>query len=120
VVEDDADCREAVAIATRDAGAVVERAGSVAEGRAIVERWAPDVVVSDIGMPDESGYALIHAVRERDARAGRRTVAVAITGYATHEDQREALAAGFDAHVAKPFDPDALVGRVGELLGSHA
>jgi CheY-like chemotaxis protein len=73
------------------------------------------VLVSDIGMPDEDGYMLIGRVRERDARSGVRTPAVALTAYARDEDRARSLAAGFDAHVAKPVEPSELLSVVAGL-----
>ena len=76
----------------------------------------PDVLVSDIGMPDEDGYALIRKVRAREG-GGKRLPAVALTAYARRQDSERALAAGYQAHLAKPVDPDTLIGAVARAAG---
>jgi PAS domain S-box-containing protein len=107
VVEDDADVREPVALALGERGARVETAGSVREAIAACARRRPDVVVSDLSMPDEDGYALVAQLRR--APGTGRVRAIALTGLASPADRGNVLRAGFDAHVAKPVDPDALV-----------
>jgi CheY-like chemotaxis protein len=69
----------------------------------------PDVLVSDIGMPGEDGYTLIGAIRDREDGTTRRTLAIAISGFATRGDHETALRAGFDDHLGKPVEPAALV-----------
>jgi CheY-like chemotaxis protein len=73
----------------------------------------PDVLLSDIGLPGEDGYALIRAVREL-GHTSATLPAIALTAYARREDQRLALQAGFQAHVAKPVEPAILVAAVAE------
>jgi CheY-like chemotaxis protein len=77
----------------------------------------PDVLVSDIGMPDVNGYSLIRRVRTLPGHRGGRTPAVALTAYARAEDGERAFAAGFQAHVTKPVDPDRLTAVVANLAG---
>ena len=84
-----------------------------------MDRWRPDVVVSDIGMPDEDGYALIQKIRERTSEQGGDTPAVALTAYARVEDRVRILAAGFQMHVTKPVDPTELVAVVLSVAGSR-
>ena len=112
VVDDDADGREVVRQALLRAGANPMTAASAAEAMDLVRRRRPDVIVSDIAMPDEDGYALIRRVRALPAAAGGETPAVALSAYSREEDRQRALAAGFQAHVAKPVDPAALVAAV--------
>jgi CheY-like chemotaxis protein len=76
----------------------------------------PHVVLSDIALRDVDGYELVRRLRQRGAHAGGDTPAVALTGYARPQDRARALAAGFQAHVAKPVDPDALAGVIASLV----
>ena len=80
----------------------------------------PDVVISDIGMPGQDGYALVRAIRERETDGAHRTLAIAMTGLAGRQDRETALHAGFDEHVAKPVAVDAFLERVSVLAASLA
>lgn len=112
VVEDNADTRELIGMTLRSAGAEVTSVASVVDALAAIERTAPDVLVSDIGLPGEDGYTLIQRLR-RHARAALRSLpAIALTAYAGGEDRTLALASGFDEHLAKPVDPARLVALV--------
>ncbi|HEX8499642.1 MAG TPA: ATP-binding protein [Pyrinomonadaceae bacterium] len=118
LVEDEEDARAMLKTLLECSGASVRAVGSAAEALASLDGGAGcDVLVSDIGMPGEDGYALIARVRERDARRGRRTPAVALTAYARDEDRARSLSAGFDAHLAKPVEPSELLAAVGGLAG---
>ena len=77
----------------------------------------PDVIVSDIGMPDADGYDFIRKLRQLSREEGGRIPAVALTAYARAEDRRKALLAGFQNHAAKPTDPQELVVVVANLAG---
>jgi PAS domain S-box-containing protein len=112
LVEDDADSREALGIALAESGAQVRHAGSVREALAAYEARPPDVLVSDIGMPDQDGYLLIREIRSREDGGSRRTAAIAMTGFASHHDREAALRAGFDDHVAKPVEIGVLLARL--------
>jgi PAS domain S-box-containing protein len=116
LVDDDQDARDATQILLQARGAEIQVAGSVQAAIRLLEAAPPTVVVSDIGMPDEDGYSLAREVRERDARTGRRTPMIALTGYASAGDLREALERGFDMHVAKPVDPESLTARITALV----
>ena len=116
VVDDEPDAREFCEQALARHGAVVVTADSVSRA---LERMAvakPDVVVADLAMPGEDGFALIRKLRATESGGGRRAVAVALTAYAGPPDRRRVLDAGFDAHVAKPFDPDQLARTIHALL----
>jgi signal transduction histidine kinase/ActR/RegA family two-component response regulator len=115
VVDDEASTNEAVQALLGSCGAEVRVAGSAAEALEVLEGWEPDVLLSDIAMPGEDGYALIRKVRERDAKRGRRLPAVALTAYAKIEDRVSILAAGFQMYLSKPVDPAELVAVVGSL-----
>jgi signal transduction histidine kinase len=114
VVDDDADAREAIATALLAAGADVESASSAADALASIERAPVDVLVSDIGMPFEDGFSLIRRLRSAE-RESRATAALALTAYASIEDQRRALAAGYDGFIAKPATAGELIATVARL-----
>jgi CheY-like chemotaxis protein len=80
-----------------------------------VPTFRPDVLISDIGMPDMDGYKLIGILRAMRAEDGGGTPAVALTAFARSEDRRQAMLAGFDVHVAKPVEPGELVAVVSRL-----
>jgi CheY-like chemotaxis protein len=120
VVEDDPDSRELVTTVLERSGAVVIALASVAEALAAFAESVPDVLVSDIGMPMEDGYALISEIRSRAADAGGRTPALALTAYAAGEDRDKALAAGFQAYLAKPAEPEELVTVLSGLVGRRS
>jgi hypothetical protein len=90
----------------------VQAVSSVREALASIERDPPDVLVSDIGLPDEDGYALILQIRRHEAAHGGFLPAVALTGYARVADRDRILAAGFQSHVTKPLDPLALTAAI--------
>jgi signal transduction histidine kinase/CheY-like chemotaxis protein len=112
-VDDHPDARELVRVALTDRGAEVHSAASVSEALAALEDLAVDVLLSDLGMPGADGFALVAQLRERERTDGRSPmVAIALTAYASLHDRTQALAAGFDLHVSKPVDPDALTDSV--------
>jgi signal transduction histidine kinase len=110
VVEDDDDARRLLARVLSQSGATVRVAASVAEAMRAIETRSPQVLLSDIGLPGEDGYALIRQLRSREQASGLACMpAIAITAYVRPEDRRRMLAAGFDAHVAKPVEPTELI-----------
>lgn len=112
LVEDEPDARELIATILTKAGAAVETAISVAQAMAAIERTPPDVLLSDIGLVGDDGYALIRQVRAREIDTRRRLPAAAVTAYARQADRERALDAGFDGYVAKPVDPDVIVATI--------
>ena len=116
VVDDDADARELLSIILEEAGAEVSTAASADEALAAFERQRPDVLVSDIGMPDGDGYSLIRRVRSLEGEAGARVPAVALTAFARAEDRGEALGSGFQAHLPKPIEPGELTALIAQLV----
>jgi CheY-like chemotaxis protein len=118
IVDDEADARDILAQIVRRAGAQVATAGSSKEGLELLRRERPDLLVSDIAMPDEDGYAFIRQVRSLTADTGGQTAAVAVTAYARDDDRRRALAAGFQAHLAKPVEPADLLNVLSELAST--
>ena len=119
VVDDEEDARELLATALAQYGAEVRTAASAANAWKEIETRPPDVVLSDIGMPDEDGYTLVRRLRSRPRSRGGRIPAVAITAYASDADRLAAQTAGFQAHVAKPFEPSE-VARLVAALGRTA
>jgi PAS domain S-box-containing protein len=115
VVDDEQDARETMRQILEHCNAEVETAGSAAEAISCLERWRPDVLLSDIGMPGEDGYELIRRVRELPAERGGQTPAAALTAFARVEDRRRALRAGFQMHLAKPVDIQELATVVASL-----
>jgi CheY-like chemotaxis protein len=101
----------------RDQGAEVHVAGSAREAMEAFQRIRPDVVVSDIGMPDVDGLTLMRAIRALSADQGGRTPAVALTAYARSQDAQRAFAAGYQVHVVKPVEPARLAAAVANLSG---
>jgi PAS domain S-box-containing protein len=115
IVDDDADTRTYLRAMLEDEGATVLTAGSSSEALTILDTERVDVLVADIGMPGEDGYALLARVR-KIAIPGE-VPAVALTAYAGAEDRRKALEAGFQRHLSKPVDADALVTTIAALVG---
>jgi signal transduction histidine kinase len=115
VVEDEPDTLDLVATILRERGAEVQAVSSTREALDSLRRALPDVLLSDIGLPGEDGLALIRAIRALPAGAGGRLPAAALTAYAREQDRRQALQAGFQAHVAKPIQPQDLVQIVAHL-----
>jgi len=116
VVDDEADARELLRIVLRSSGAEVMAAASAEEAFEQVERWHPDILVSDIGLPGDDGYTLIQKLRSLEADRGRSIPALAVTAYARAEDRTRALSSGFQMHVAKPLEPAHLVAAIASLL----
>lgn len=115
LVDDDPDSNEAVRMILDRCGAEVRVAGSAAHALEILARWVPDVLVTDIGMPVQDGYALVQAVRALGGRAAD-LPAIALTAYAAVEDRVRLLSSGFQMHLAKPADPSELTAAIGALV----
>jgi two-component system CheB/CheR fusion protein len=115
VVEDHDDTREFIATALAQYGAEVATATSARTALAAFERAKPHVLVSDIAMPGEHGYSLIHTVRALPPEQGGRVPALALTAYVRPEDRERVLDAGYNWHMAKPIDPIDLASAVAEL-----
>jgi CheY-like chemotaxis protein len=104
IVDDEPDARELFGIMLRRCGAQVADAASAGEALEQLESWKPDVMVADIGMEGEDGYALIRKVRALPKERGGTVPALALTAYARTEDRLRALSAGYQEHLAKPVD----------------
>jgi len=115
LVEDDDDSRELLTAVLTKCGARVTATSSGHTALAVFATDVPDVLVSDVGMPEMDGYTLIRHVRALDDPAGRRVPALALTAYARSEDRRRSLAEGFQMHLAKPADPSEFAMTVASL-----
>jgi len=114
VVDDEPDARQLIRRVLDDCGAEVILAATADEAIPIVQTFRPDILVSDIGLPEKDGYDLIRHIRSRFA--AKTLPAVALTAFARAEDRKRALLAGFQTHVAKPVDPSELVAVVASLV----
>lgn len=114
VAEDDVDSAAAVTAILRLHGCETQIAGTAAECLRITGEWPTDVLVCDIGLPDDDGYGLLR--RLRNLPEGERIPAIALTAYARPEDRARALAAGFRAHLAKPLDPASLLREISSAM----
>jgi signal transduction histidine kinase/ActR/RegA family two-component response regulator len=115
VVDDDADGRTLTSLVLTQAGASVRAVASVGEALQALEAERSDVLVTDIGLPDADGYALIRQIRQYEAQHGGFLPVVALTGYARAEDRARILAAGFQAHVPKPVEPVELTAVISSV-----
>jgi signal transduction histidine kinase/CheY-like chemotaxis protein len=115
VVDDELDTRKLISTVIAQSGAEVTACASAGEALETLKTWRPHILMSDIGMPGEDGYAFIRQVRALPAERGGRTPAAALTAYARDEDRSRALAAGFQLHLAKPFSPGDLIAAVADL-----
>jgi CheY-like chemotaxis protein len=115
VVDDDQDTRELLVSVLEAAGATVHAAASAAEAFALCLQAKPDAIVSDVAMPEQDGYSLM---REVEAALGKEAprVRIALTAFAGQQDRQRAVAAGYQRHMPKPFDPHELVAALEELL----
>jgi signal transduction histidine kinase len=120
VADDQDDSRELIEFLLTRQGAVVTAAASAAEAFEAVRKNPPDVLLSDIEMPDENGYAFIKRVRALPPDEGGAVPAAAMTAHGSREDRDRAIAAGFQRHLAKPYQPADLFALIGDLAGRTA
>jgi CheY-like chemotaxis protein len=116
VVEDDPDGNELITTILERYGARVTSVGTATAALDALDAERPDILVSDIGLPDHDGIELIKMVRTR--ASAKAMPAIALTAYASRQDAAKAIAAGFDAHVAKPVQPGTLGTTVARLIAS--
>ncbi len=117
VVDDEADARQLFTTILTQYGAQVTAVASTSEALGTIPQFRPDILVCDIGMPEEDGYTLIRKLRNLSPAEGGRTPAVALTAYARAEDRTQALLAGFQLHIPKPVNPGELAAVVANLAG---
>ncbi|MBR8834211.1 MAG: PAS domain S-box protein [Stigonema ocellatum SAG 48.90 = DSM 106950] len=116
VVDDDADSRDLIAFILEQDGATVWSVASAVEALQILARSKPDILVSDIGMPQMDGYMLMRQVRSLQPEQGGQIPAIALTAYAGETDNQQILQAGFHKHITKPVDPAELVTVIATLV----
>ncbi|MBD6616136.1 response regulator [Komarekiella sp. 'clone 1'] len=117
LVDDNADTRDFFSFVLEEFGALVTAVASADEALQALAQSKPDILLSDIGMPEMNGYMLIKEVRALEAKEGRQQIpAIALTAYASEIDQQETLAAGFQQHIAKPVAPEELLTAISNLV----
>ncbi|WP_392482343.1 ATP-binding protein [Nostoc sp. C110] len=116
VVDDDTDSRDFVAFVLEEDGAFVIAVSSAYEALQTLALVKPDVLVSDISMPEMDGYMLIHQVRTLTPEQGGQIPAIALTAFARNDDQQEALKAGFQMHLSKPVNPEELIAAITRIV----
>ena len=116
VVDDEPDARELLEAALIGAAAEVHTAAAVDEALTLLKAHRPDIIVSDIGMPERDGYQFIREVRGLSSGEGGRTPAIALTAFARPEDRTQAMLAGYQVHVSKPFEPQKLIATIKSLV----
>ena len=116
VVDDDAGTRDLVALILQESGADVNMAPDATSAMTLLEKFRPDILVSDIGMPGTDGYQFISMVRELPDEKWQLMPAVALTAFARESDRHRALKAGFQAHLSKPVESSVLVHTIRQLV----
>jgi PAS domain S-box-containing protein len=119
VVEDDADSRTMIVVLLEQSGAIVTAVASAREGLEVLETEKPDIIISDIGLPEEDGYEFMRKYRTLAPPDENFVPAIAFTAYAAKEDRRESLEAGYQMHLAKPIEPDELIRAIRNLVSSN-
>jgi PAS domain S-box-containing protein len=119
IVDDDVDIRDFLGFVLEQAGAEVRIATSGIEALQAVEQSPPDILLSDIGMPEMDGYMLIRQIRAMPPEQGGQILALALSAYAGEVNRQQALAAGFQQHVAKPIDPDTLITVILDIIAKR-
>lgn len=120
LVDDEPEAREILSTVIGRTGAEVKTCISASEALSKVAEWRPDVILSDIAMPEEDGYSFIGKVRSLPRDKGGETPAAALSAYARDEDRAQALAAGYQMHIAKPIGASQLVTMVAKLAGRES
>lgn len=118
-VDDDRDSREYVVFLLEQYGAKVTEVGSAHQALSQLQQAEFDLLISDVGMPDMDGYALVHQIREQQSEQNGKIPAIALTAYAGELNQQHALAAGFQQHVTKPIEPEVLIQTIWALVDKN-
>ena len=114
-VDDEADVRELITMTLAQGGAEVRTVASATEALAACDEWQPDILIADIGMPEEDGYTLMKKLRARENERGGHIPAIALTAYRRQEDRLRALSVGYESYVPKPVEPEELLAVVASL-----
>jgi signal transduction histidine kinase/ActR/RegA family two-component response regulator len=117
LVEDDTDSREMLKTFLEANGMCVTAVESAPAAIEAIKVMNPDILISDVGLPGQDGYEMMSTIRSFDAAEGGQTPAIALTGYVSLQDRKQALSSGFQEHLAKPIDFDELVGRIKRIAG---
>lgn len=120
MVDDDRDTLQVLSVMLADSGANVQTAASAAEALEMLQWYRPDVLVSDLAMPNEDGYSLIAKIRSLETDKEGQLPAVALTSYVRVEDRARALSAGFNMFVPKPVEPTELISAIANLAETSA
>ena len=115
LIDDESEARQVISVVLARRGADVKSCISAREAFTTLAEWRPDVILSDIAMPDEDGYSFMRRVRSLPRDKGGETPAAALTAYARDEDRSQAFAAGYQMHISKPIAASQLVTMVGKL-----
>jgi signal transduction histidine kinase/CheY-like chemotaxis protein len=119
LVDDADDTLDVLEQILRHSGATIMAASSAGTALALLEREQPDVIVSDIGMPDIDGFELMRRIRRRAAGAGGSIPAIALTAFTRQDDRHKAMQAGFNDYLAKPVEPGSLVAHIAQAVGQR-
>jgi signal transduction histidine kinase/CheY-like chemotaxis protein len=120
VIDDDADALDLMEWILTECGATICRAGNAVEALWLAERERPDIVVSDIGMPDVDGFELIRRIRALGEARGGTVPTLALTAFTRAEDQQRALQAGFNLYMTKPVEPSTFAANIAKMAGARA
>ncbi|MGL5077915.1 MAG: response regulator, partial [Waterburya sp.] len=118
VVDDEPDSRDFIALVLELSGASVISIASGIEALTVIKQSIPDLIISDIGMPEMDGYMLLQQVRSLEQV--RQVLAIALTAYAGEFDRQQALQAGFQKHLSKPIEPNELIQAISDLIGGSS
>lgn len=116
IVDDKADTRQFISFLLQQYGAIASMAATANEALKMISQSPPDLLISDLGMPEVDGYKLIRLIRNMSPEKGGNIPAIALTSYAGERDKQQVLAAGFQKHVAKPVAPNELLTLIAELM----
>jgi signal transduction histidine kinase/CheY-like chemotaxis protein len=119
LVDDADDTLDVLQEILQHSGAIIMSASNAGTALALLEREQPDVIVSDIGMPDVDGFELMRRIRSRAASAGGAIPAIALTAFTRKDDRNKALQAGFNDYLAKPVEPGSLVAQIAQAVGQR-
>ncbi|BAZ19944.1 two-component hybrid sensor and regulator [Kalymmatonema gypsitolerans NIES-4073] len=119
LVDDDTDTRNLVTSVLQQFGATVTVVASVRKALSAIEKSPPDVLLSDIGMPEEDGYTLIREVRNLEPEVGGQIPAIALSAYVREQDCTRALESGFQMYVTKPVEPAKLIDAITKLAQTN-
>jgi CheY-like chemotaxis protein/anti-sigma regulatory factor (Ser/Thr protein kinase) len=117
LVDDSHDTLDVLQQILQNSGATIMAASSAGTALALLEREQPDVIVSDIGMPDIDGFELMRRIRHRAASAGGAIPAIALTAFTRQDDRHKAMQAGFNDYLSKPVEPGSLVAHIAQAVG---